>query len=373
MPSGEWVTMLSGLDVRTRAVYQAYLRERERGPRVEATPGCKLYDVVQQRTRAYLSESRGCCEPPAVEQAPESGRCLTGKRLLVGIPSYGDNPRTWALLSIVLQSLDHTRRTGGVQVEVGLDLTHAPPPGLHMPEGLPVSVWRHSTSVKNALAGLYRQRFWVASAERRHDYYMMIDNDVNVTRESLEALCVHSHRLAGTNLMPGLLRYETLSDEPQATRYLLDHMLRSPPHISSVVRHGGVRYVAPHNPMQGSFFLPAARLACVMRKIERRGGYGSDWRSFHHNGSLEYYESLWLLPWLITVVPLRSAPRHMVHHLTDKYIRTTEVTMVKPDAFLRAASNFSGRPMTLLGARRRRPSKKLEVELRERDGRTGYG
>jgi len=32
-------------------------------------------------------------------------------------------------------------------------------------------------------------------------------------------------------------------------------MLRSPPHISAVVRHGGARYVAPHNPMQGSLFL----------------------------------------------------------------------------------------------------------------------
>ena len=35
-----------------------------------------------------------------------------------------------------------------------------------------------------------------------------------------------------------------------ATRFLLDHMLRSPPHISAVVRHAGARYVAPHNPMQ---------------------------------------------------------------------------------------------------------------------------
>ena len=45
---------------------------------------------------------------------------------------------------------------------------------------------------------------------------MMIDNDVNVSRENLEALCVHSRRLAGTNLMPGLFRYETVTDHPQA-------------------------------------------------------------------------------------------------------------------------------------------------------------
>ena len=65
-------------------------------------------------------------------------------------------------------------------------------------------------------------------------------------------------------------------------------MLRSPPHISAVLRHGGVRYVAPHNPMQGSFFLPAARLACVLRKIERQGAFGADWRALppqpHVNG-----------------------------------------------------------------------------------------
>ena len=30
-------------------------------------------------------------------------------------------------------------------------------------------------------------------------------------------------------------------------------MLRSPPHISAVVRHAGARYVAPHNPMQAHY------------------------------------------------------------------------------------------------------------------------
>ena len=210
MPA-DWVSTLGGLDVRTRAVYQAYLRERDRGPRVEAMPGCKLYDVVQQRSRAYLSESRGCCEAPAKMVEHESGRCMAGKRLLVGIPSFGDAPRTWELLAIVLRSLDHARRAGGVLIEVGLDLTHEPPPSFRVPDGLPVSTWRHGSGSAQAsrccsLAGLYRQRFWAASAAGRHDYYMMIDNDVNVSRENLEALCVHSHRLAGTNLMPGLLR-----------------------------------------------------------------------------------------------------------------------------------------------------------------------
>ena len=121
-----------------------------------------------------------------------------------------------------------------------------------------------------------------------------------------------------------------------------------------------------YHPHPGSFFLPAVRLACVLRRIERQGGFGADWRTFHPNGSLEYYESLWLMPWLVTVLPLRTASRHMVHHLTDKYTRGYDVTMARPDAFLRAAANFTGsKPVTLLGARRRRPSKKLELELRE--------
>ena len=51
-----------------------------------------------------------------------------------------------------------------------------------------------------------------------------------------------------------------------------------------------------------------------------------------------------------------------------------DVTMARPDAFLRAAANFSGsRPVTMLGARRRRPSKKLEIELRELGGGAGGG
>ena len=209
MPAAEWTQALGGLHPRTRAVYQSYLQEREhRGPRADSTPGCKLYDVVQQRTRAYLSPGRGCCEAPAVGPPPGEGRCMAGARLLVGIPSFGDEPRTWALLAVVLRSLDEARRVGGIRVEVGLDLTHPMPRSLAVPPGLPLTSWQHSTSVKLSLAGLYRRRFWAASAAGAHDYYLMIDNDVNVSRENLEALCVHSRRLAGTNLMPGLLRYD---------------------------------------------------------------------------------------------------------------------------------------------------------------------
>ena len=35
-----------------------------------------------------------------------------------------------------------------------------------------------------------------------------------MSRDSLEALCVQSRRLAGTNLMPGLLRYATPTPYP---------------------------------------------------------------------------------------------------------------------------------------------------------------
>ena len=59
-----------------------------------------------------------------------------------------------------------------------------------------VLLWVVSVVHKLALAGLYRRRFWAASAAGRHDYYLMMDNDVNVSREALEALCVHSRRLA---------------------------------------------------------------------------------------------------------------------------------------------------------------------------------
>ena len=88
---------------------------------------------------------------------------MAGARLLVAIPSFGNDPRTWALLSVVLHSLDDARRVGGIRVEVGLDLTHPMPPSLDVPPGLPVTSWQHSTSVKTALAGLYRRRFWAAS------------------------------------------------------------------------------------------------------------------------------------------------------------------------------------------------------------------
>jgi hypothetical protein len=52
---------------------------------------------------------------------------------------------------------------------VGLDLTHPMPRSLAVPAGLPLTAWQHSTSVKLSLAGLYRRRFWAASAAGAHD------------------------------------------------------------------------------------------------------------------------------------------------------------------------------------------------------------
>lgn len=289
---------------------------------------------------------------------------MAGASLLVSTPSYGNDASAWRLLAVVLASLDDARRSG-IRVQVELDLTHSPPPTFRVPDGLPVTQYLHDPKVKLGLAGMYRPRFWAASGAARYDYYLMMDNDVNVTRDNLEVLCVHSNRLAGTNLMPGLLRFETLADDVGAPRFLQDMALRSPPHISSVVHVRGEAYVVPHNPMQASWFLPRARLACVLRKLEQHGGWGSDWQQFHHNGSLEFFESLWLMPWFVTVVPsnLRAAERHLVHHLTNKYTRRTDVTMAAPRVFFEAAANFSGRPITVLGPRRRRPASKLRAGL----------
>jgi hypothetical protein len=278
---------------------------------------------------------------------------------MLSIPSYGDSMKSWKFLSIVLASLNEARLSSGIaRMDIVLDLTSQPPAGaLRVPDGLNVTHVLHDPSVRLALAGQYRPRYVKALAANGYDYYGMLDNDLNITTAALDALCVWQGRLAGTNLMPGVLRWETRDEgdvDMKRLKLLNDQGLCCPPHLGGVINLAGRRLIVPTNPMQGAWFLPASRLQCVLGKLASSSRDAlSDWRAVPRDQPLEFHESLWLVPWLIKVVPLDDFDDLLVHHLSNRYVRTTKMNFATSNALRNAAMGFSGfDPVTLPGPKR---------------------
>ena len=60
--------------------------------------------------------------------------------------------------------------------------------------------------------------------------------------------------------LPGILRYETLSNRSDAPRFLPDNSLCCDPQIAYTLELQGRKYLAPHNPYMAMFLAPAADL-----------------------------------------------------------------------------------------------------------------
>lgn len=351
---------LKKLDPRTRKVFESYLRDVQQRPTGvigSQSQTCTLYDFVQQRMRPFIAHGdMGCCEPvrAAPLVAPERGRCLVGMRLSISIASYGNDRSSWTYLSTVLRSLDVARRSAGVAaMDVVLDLTHVPPVGrkLLIPPGLNVTHELHDVSVRKGLAGLHRRRVVLALARGAYDYYAYVANDMNVTAGALDALCAAQAPLAGTNLMVGLLRWESKRQKGgQPPRQLLNDQA-FPPHLGGVVTVQSQRFIVPTNPHYAAWFLPAARLNCVLNRLASSNESQRDWMApVLPDTSLEFYEALWLMPWLIKVVPIDRYHELLAHHLSDKYVQMPSIAKTMPEAneLLRAAERFSGfEPLSL--------------------------
>ena len=349
---------LKKLDAKTRRVFEQYLQDVEKRPGgtigAQSSDGsCTRYDFVQQRTRAFLTQPQmGCCEAAAAPiRRRARGRCLAGARLLLSIASYGDDTRGWSLLSTVLASLNHARLSAGMaRLDVVLDLTDPPGRRLHVPAGLNVTMVLHSRSLGRDLPGQHRPRYAAALAAGTHDYFGYMNDDVNVTADALDALCAWQAPLARTNLMVGMLRWETRDDGPSPRRLLNDQALCCPPHLGGMVTLGGRRLMVPTNPHHGAWFLPASRLRCVLERLAHSIQVGRNWSEPPRLGNLEYYDGLWLMPWLIRVVPLDDFDALLVHHLSDRYARTSRIRMVEASALRAAADGYSGfEPLTLSG------------------------
>jgi hypothetical protein len=256
-------------------------------------------------------------------------------------------------LSTVLSSLDEARRTAGIlRMDVVLDLTHSPPKQLRVPHGLNVTHVLHSLSVRHGLAGQHRPRYARALAGGGYDYYAFLSNDANVTAAALDALCAWQAPLAGTNLMVGLLRWESKRDDIHSHKLLNDQAFG--PQLGGVVTIGGRRFLVPTNPHTAAWFLPAKRLRCVLGALAASNESQRDWTvEPRADASLEYYEALWLKPWFIKVVPFDAYYDLLAHHLSNKYAQTTRIPMPDASSLYEAAKSFTGfEPVSLPVLRR---------------------
>ena len=107
----------------------------------------------------------------------------------------------------------------------------------------------------------------------------------------------------------------------------------------------GQRFLVPTNPHHGAWFLPAGRLRCLLDRLAMSNETHRDWSAAPlPDASLEFYESLWLMPWLIKVVPLDTYGDLLVHHLSNEYAQMPSIAKGMPEASaLREASlSFTG-------------------------------
>ena len=124
--------------------------------------------------------------------------------------------------------------------------------------------------------------------------------------------------LKGTRYFPGLLRYETLTTRPNATRFLTDLPYHWRPHFARVVTIRGRQFLVPGNAYQAMFFLPAPDYEQTWREAksdseELKRQERKMWRPF--------WSTYWLHPKRRTkVIPLDTFEDHLVQHLGSKYI-----------------------------------------------------
>jgi hypothetical protein len=135
--------------------------------------------------------------------------CLTeDTKILVSIASYG--PDRFHFLNLILSNLNHV----GVDVDLHLtvDPKELPVAVLQLPVGLNVTYTVHDPYVGFELTGKYRPLFHrEAVLNNYYDYFLQVENDMNITWNHLEHLCTEWGVFAGSGggILPALLRYET--------------------------------------------------------------------------------------------------------------------------------------------------------------------
>ena len=304
-------------------------RHHSRQPLATSDSACTKY-VGKWIAGPHLLSSQ-CCEeaPDALHRKLQSepGPCLAGSRMLVSAASHtpagSRDHRSWHYLRVVVDNLWQVRQTMGVAVDLIVAVTAKPPRLITSAPGwqLVKSAKLFPPGVYNRLVVHFNMYVQLAVAAQEYDWYLILENDLNITASQLEGLCHENVRLAGTRLMPGLLRVEYNGKRES----LLDLLHRGGKCSAGVILHRGRGYAIPQSPYAAYWFLPAHRLACILAHVLQQG---RKW--LYHMARLstsgchdcERFSGSWTSHWLQTVVPLDSpslGPRPFIHHMSDKY------------------------------------------------------
>ena len=267
--------------------------------------------------------------------------CLAGARVYAATAVYGADDAQWRRFRRVLRNV-HALWSLVANVTLAIAITDDAPPSVTAEPGwrLATTVRRRSRAERNLLMAHYREDVLESLAAARHDYYLVIEADIDLRAWQVDGLCAEYALLGASNTSyaPGLLRVE---HGPNGVRSLVDLHMGAGCGARRVVV-GGRPYATVRNAFAAYWFLPARQLRWAVARAEaaRTGGTGGTWlprllepaqpRDGGCSGCARY-SGLWLGYWFTKLVPLRSAafPRVesvLVHHMSDKYVFQKRVT-----------------------------------------------
>ena len=302
--------------------------------------------------------------PPSIGENPLKQKPITSERASAAAGLYRD-------LHVSLGSLAHAASVYGLRVHVDLALSHPLPSSFTVPPALVVNATVHP-NVGVELTGMYRRRFQAEAHAGTFDWFSVADYDLNVTSQTLHALCTEHLKLRHhPELLPSVVLYERSQN---STAQLETHVAPNfgvAPHVVRVQAVHGTRYMVLRNPYAASWLLPRTRFQQLLGQLESAG---LDWLNLpqpfwptwsetglsylptppsepsgkaprKHRGSLAgtahkasyraLYAGGWLFgflprgPALRAVVPRETYAHHLVHHQTDLYARDTTLWVLK--------------------------------------------
>lgn len=279
--------------------------------------------------------------PSAMPPSTMPASCLAGARVYAATAVYGADDAQWRRFRRVLRNV-HALRSLAANVTLAIAITDDAPPSVTTEPGwrLATTVRRRSRAERNLLMAHYREDVLDSLATARHDYYLVIEADIDLRAWQVDGLCAEYALLGASNTSyaPGLLRVER---GKRGVRSLVDLHVGAGCGARRVVV-GGRPYATVRNPFAAHWFLPARHVRWVVTQAARTGG---TWlprllETAQPRGGgcagCARYSGLWLGYWFTKLVPLHSVafPRveHvLVHHMSDKYVGRKRVTCTVSD------------------------------------------
>jgi hypothetical protein len=256
--------------------------------------------------------------------------CLTeDTKILVSIASYG--PDRFHFLNLILSNLNHV----GVDVDLHLtvDPKDLPVAVLQLPVGLNVTYTVHDPQVGFEVAGKYRPLFHrEAVLNNYYDYFLQVENDMNITWNHLEHLCTEWGVFAGSSggILPALLRYETAANAHDIAREDDDERVRlvefkiQPPGPDVPIQllyYNDRKYLKfPFEPYSAMYFMPREKLKEAILKLDEQlfSQFNYTFQNFELVGNPMYREfcSGYMFHYIMfNVIPLESFRNSLIQHM----------------------------------------------------------